>query len=299
MDWLRFLIDRPSTPAGVERRAEIETDSGVHYETEWARSPTAKAIRTVGVWGFHKPANWVYGKPRVIGADRLDDVEGPVVFVANHQSHADTSLLLATIPHRLRVDLAVVAGADYFFPNPLASVASALFLGAIPIERTKLSKLSIERAVEVIKEGSNLLIFPEGGRSADGWAQDHKPGAAFVASRAKVPVVPVYLDGTSRVLPKGKQWPKRDQMSVVFGSPLRQQPDEPVRDFAQRIQAEVTLLAAELADGWWVARRKRAAGELAGLDGPEASSWRRQWSLGEGAASRKRDTKQANNWPLD
>ncbi len=299
MDWLRFVLAPPATPRGVDRLPDDDDNSGVRYDTDWARTPAAKAVRTAGVYAFHKPANWIYGRPHVVGADRLSDVKGPVLFAANHHSHADTSLLLATIPHHLRVDLAVVAGADYFFPNPVASVMSALFIGAIPIERKKLSKLSIERSVEVLREGSNLLIYPEGGRSPDGWGQDHKPGAAFVATRANVPVVPIYLDGTAQVLPKGKNWPTRSQMAVVFGSPLHLAEGEGARAFARRIQDQVDLLAAELTDGWWKARRKRAAGRLDPLAGPEAASWRRRWALGADAAERERKRRSANRWPLD
>lgn len=281
MGWLRFITTPPATPKGIDKpRAEPTT--GVQYDTAWARRRPAKIAREIGVWGFMKPAIGFYGNPRVVGLDRLRDVEGPVVFASNHHSHADTTLLLATIPARLRRNLAVAAGADYFFPNRVAGALSALFIGAIPIERHKLSKLSIENAVEAIESDHSLLIYPEGGRSPDGWSQHHRPGAAFVAKRTGVPVVPTYIDGTGTVLPKGKNWPRRSRCAVVFGKPMHSPEDEDARAFASRIEARVMELAEEFSSGWWQARRKAHAAQVDDLRGPEVGAWRRRWALGPG-----------------
>jgi 1-acyl-sn-glycerol-3-phosphate acyltransferase len=294
MNWLRFITEPPSTPRGIQKRQKRPT-TGVHYDTRWARRPLAKAVREVGVYGFMKPAIRLYGSPRVIGVDRLRRVEGPVLFAANHHSHADTSLLLATIPTTFRRKLAIVAAADYFFPNQITATASALFLGAIPIERQKLSKLSISNALEAISSGHSLLVFPEGGRSPDGWSQRHRPGAAFVAKRSGVPVIPVYLDGTGSLLPKGKNWPKRARCAVVFGDPLKLAENEDARAFAQRIEARINELADEFSSGWWQARRNAHAKVTPELNGPEAGAWRRRWALGPKPGSRT--VSKTKRWP--
>ena len=207
-------------------------------------------------------------------------MRGPVVFAANHHSHADTSLLLATIPPHLRRHLSVAAGADYFFPNKVAGAFSALFIGAIPIERQKLSKLSIENALEAINGSNSLLIYPEGGRSPDGWSREHRPGAAYVAKKTGVPVVPTYIDGTGTILPKGKNWPSRSRCAVVFGAPMQSDDSEDARAFSKRIETRVNELADEFSSGWWVARKKAYAGETKPLNGPEVGAWRRRWALG-------------------
>ena len=293
--WLRFIADPPATPKGVEKR-ETPPNTGVYYDTEWAHTSPARLVRQVAVWGFMKPVITWYGRPKVVGADRLTDVEGPVVFAANHHSHADTTLLLATIPAHLRRDLAIAAGADYFFPNRAVAAASALFIGAIPIERQRLSKLSIENSVSTISKGRNLLIFPEGGRSPDGWGRPHRPGAAYVSQRSGAPVVPVYIDGTGRVLPKGRNWPNRSACAVVFGAPLRIADGEDVRDFAARIQRRVNELAEELARGWWEARKVAHRDEAADLAGPEVGAWRRRWALGPKPGERRRPSTE-RHWP--
>ncbi len=292
--WLRFITTPPATPAGIDK-PEVRPTTGVYYDTEWAQRGPARFVRKVGVWGFMKPAIALYGSPRVIGTDRLSSVEGPVIFAANHHSHADTTLLLATIPADLREDLVIAAGADYFFPNRVAAALSALFIGAIPIERQRLSKLSVENTTSAVAKGRNLLIFPEGGRSPDGWGRRHRPGAAFVSKRTGAPVVPVYIEGTGRILPKGQSWPTRSRCAVVFGAPLRIDDDEDVRDFAHRIEARVGELADEFTHGWWESRKRAHTDRTTGLGGPEAGAWRRRWALGPKAGSRSAERDRP--WP--
>jgi 1-acyl-sn-glycerol-3-phosphate acyltransferase len=292
--WIRFITEPPTTPRGVAKRDRTPT-TGVYYDTEWAHTPVARFVRKLAVWGFMKPAIAIYGSPKVIGADRLAHVEGPVLFAANHHSHADTSLLLATIPSHLRQDLVIAAGADYFFPNRYAAAISALFIGAIPIERNRLSKLSIANSLRTIEKGRNLLIFPEGGRSPDGWGRPHRPGAAFVSQRTGAPVVPVYIDGTGRVLPKGRNWPSRAPCAVVFGRPIRIEGGEDVRQFALRIQARINELADEFGQGWWEARKQAHRGETSDLAGPEVGAWRRRWALGPKPGERRAPTEK--RWP--
>lgn len=296
LGWLRFILDPPSSPGGVEKRKERHK-LGVYYDTAWARTPAARAAREASVWGFMKPVIKFFGSPKVIGADRLSELKSPVIFAANHHSHADTSLMLATIPRHLRKKLAVAAGADYFFPNRYAALASALFIGAIPIERQRLSKLSIENVIDVIDRGYSLLIYPEGGRSPDGWSREHRPGAAFVAKRTGARVVPVYIDGTGGVLPKGKNWPSRSRTAVVFGKPMSLRDGENPRAFAQRIEASVNVLANEFSSGWWEARKADHAGTTPKLTGPVSGAWRRRWALGPKPGRRTRKAKNENRWP--
>jgi len=234
------------TEPSVNSEKNNDNGLGIYYDTDWAHRRPAKFIRKLGVWGFMKPAINLYGSPKIIGAERLDDISGPVIFVANHQSHADTTLLLATIPSHLRKNLAIAAGADYFFPNRFAATISALFIGAIPIERQRISKLSVRNALKAIQAGNNLLIFPEGGRSPEGESKEHKPGAAFIAKRTGTPLVPIHIDGTGRILAKGKNWPTRDKCFVVFGEPIHVDSDTDPRKLAKVAKENIDNLAKEI-----------------------------------------------------
>ncbi len=295
MSWLKFILDKPTIPEGVEPQ-EQQSTTGVYYDTEWSNGKAAKVVRLFSVWGFMKPAIGLYGSPKVIGADRLDEIDGPVVFASNHHSHADTTLLLATIPAHLRRDLAIAAGADYFFGNRITSLLSTLFLGAIPIERTRLSKLSIENTESALKAGRSLLIFPEGGRSNDGWNGEHQPGAAFVAKRMGVPIVPIYIDGTGTVLPKGSNWPTRAKCAVVFGEPITIADSENPRSIAKVVERRVAELANEFSVGWWEAKKQSYRDQTPSAKGPEAGAWRRRWALGP-KPSEKRHSPSQRRWP--
>ena len=128
--------------------------------------------------------------------------EAPVIIAANHASHVDTPLLLTTLPVEMRHRTVVAAASDYFFDRTWKAVLWSFALAAIPIERTRVNRRSADTAAELLEDGWNLVIFPEGGRSPDGWTQPFRGGAAYLARRTGRPVVPVYLHGTRDVLPR-------------------------------------------------------------------------------------------------
>jgi 1-acyl-sn-glycerol-3-phosphate acyltransferase len=161
-------------------------------------------------------------------------------------------------------------------------------MGAIPIERMRVSRRSIDQAADLIADGWSLLIFPEGGRSPDGWGQGHSGGAAYLASRTGVPVVPVHLEGTGRIFAKGDSVPKPGSTTVTFGAPLISGPDESSNRFAARIESSVAALADEARTDWWSARTRAHAGSSPSLTGPETTSWRRAWALGDRRSARRR-----------
>jgi 1-acyl-sn-glycerol-3-phosphate acyltransferase len=289
---VQFPLRAPTVPGGVEV-VDARPKLGSDYDTEWARRLPARVTRAGLVHGVMRPLVYALGTPRRQGLDRIDAIDGPVVFAANHHSHVDTPTLLTSIPERWRKKLVVGAAADYFFGTRLTSALSALVIGAIPIERTKVGRKSADLARSLIDDGWSLLIFPEGGRSPDGWGQPFRGGAAFIALRAGVPVVPIHLDGTGRVLRKGGSL-HRSQITVTFGDPLRPLEGEDARKYAVRIEAAVAALADEVATDWWTARKRAHAQESPSLGGPDAGAWRRAWALG---AKSKSVTRRRRRWP--
>ncbi len=236
----------------------------------------------------------IVATPTVRGLDRLDQLEGPAIFAANHHSHVDTPLLLSTIPEPWRHKLVIGAAADYFFGNRLTAPLSALVIGAIPIERTKISRKSADDSAALIAEGWSFLIFPEGGRSPDGWGQQFRGGAAYLSLRCGVPVVPIHLEGTGRILRKGRNVPKPSNTTVTFGSPIHPEPGDDSRRLGQRIERAVAELADETSTDWWSARQRAHRGQTPSLQGPATGAWRRTWALGDRSSRRRR---QKRSWP--
>ena len=149
-----------------------------------------------------RPLVHAVASPTVEGLDRLAHLDEPVVFAANHASHVDTPLLLSVLPEPWRHRTVVAAGADYFFDRRWKAMFFAFTINAIPIERHRVNRQSADRAAALLGEGWSLLIFPEGGRTQDGWGQTHRAGAAWLAVRTGRAVVPVHVEGTRQILPR-------------------------------------------------------------------------------------------------
>jgi len=243
----------------------------------------------------------VSGTDRISDLARRGDSEHPpaVIFAPNHHSHLDTGLMIRSIPFALRRRLVVAAAADYFFDARWKAVLAALSLNAVPIDREGSGRKSSEMLRELLSDGWSLVIYPEGGRSPDGWGQSFKGGAAYLSARTGAVVVPVFIDGTDSIFGKGMNRPKPGRTRVVFGAPLRPLDDENTRRFNARIETEVAALADESTTDYWTSRQRRAAATSPALTGPEYNGWRRQWALSErrqlGIAGLRR--RQRRRWP--
>lgn len=298
-----FPYRAPNVPKGV-KVPEEPSRLGANYDTEWARTPLARAARGVIVEGPLRLLIRGLASPDVVGRDRLHDLTRldeppPVIFAPNHHSHLDTGLMISSIPMCWRRDLIVAAAADYFFDKEWKAALSALSLNAIPIDREVTSRKSSDMFRDLVADGHSLLIYPEGGRSPDGWGQEFKGGAAYLSSRTGAPVVPVFIDGSGAIFGKGMRRPKPGRTKVVFGAPLRPAEHENTRRFNARIEAAVTRLGDEALTDYWTATKRAAHGTNPRLTGPEYNGWRRQWELAErrklGAAGLRR--RQKRRWP--
>ncbi len=298
-----FPYRKPNVPRGVAVPREPST-LGADFETAWARKYPARFGRALLTQG---PMRWLtkaVASPTVKGADRLEDLRvldtpPPLIFTPNHHSHLDTPLSIYAIPEPWRHKLIVAAAADYFFTSRAKGTAAALVLNALPIDREATGRKSADQIRDLMADGWSLLIYPEGGRSPDGWGQDFKGGAAYLSARTGAAVVPMFIDGSGPIYGKGMKRPKPGRTTVVFGNPLRALPDENTRRFNARIEAAVTLLGDETLTDYWTARRNAQAGRTPRLTGPEYTSWRREWALGErrqlGDAGLRR--RQKRRWP--
>lgn len=287
-----FPYTAAAVPKGVEPPAEVDR-LGDSFDTEWARHPVVRASRLLAVETVGRAVTTVTCLPERRNRDRLDGLEGPVIFVANHHSHLDTTLLLTAIPRPWRHELVVAAAADYFFDSRFKGTLAGWAYGAVPMERKKVSRRSADRAAALLRAGWSLLIFPEGGRSPDGWGQSHKGGAAYLATKLGIPVVPIHLDGTGRVLPKGSRIPRPEKVTINFGAPLHPAAGSDAREFVTVLERAIDELADEGASDWYSARMRAHRGDTASLAGPDYDSWRRDWLSPERQPARR----SSRRWP--
>ncbi|HVT93677.1 MAG TPA: lysophospholipid acyltransferase family protein [Bryobacteraceae bacterium] len=154
-----------------------------------------------------------------VRVDGLEKIPPGIVCVVapNHLSYMDTPVVLAKIPFEFRF----VAKHGLFQVPFLGFHLSRA--GHVPVFRDnpRAAVKTMSQAAETIqRRGISLLIFPEGGRSQDGVLQEFNDGAAYVAIKAKAPVVPMALIGTREILPMGSSQPRRGDVIVRFGDPI-------------------------------------------------------------------------------
>jgi 1-acyl-sn-glycerol-3-phosphate acyltransferase len=191
------------------------------------------------------------------GVAALRRLDGPFILASNHQSHADTSVIVAALPRQVRRRLVVAAASDVFFSSKVRGAFASLVYNAIPIERNKVERRSAMLARDLLKEGWGLLIFPEGHRSEDGRLLEFKGGAAYLADRSGAAIIPCYLENTRFILPrlfaKTSVEPSdahrglRTHVTVTFGPALLPVEGEPTRRLGRRIEAAITHLGRDVA----------------------------------------------------
>ncbi|MGH9102902.1 MAG: lysophospholipid acyltransferase family protein [Acidimicrobiales bacterium] len=285
-----FPWSAPDWPQGVERPLPRRS-LGVDYDTAWSRRYPARLARALVLELLTRPLVAAVASPTVSGLDHLERLQRPVIFAANHESHVDTPVVLACLPERFRHRTIVAAGADYFFDRTWKAALWAGLLAAIPVDRQKVNRRSSDLARELIGQGWSLVIFPEGGRSPDGWGQPFRGGAAYLSVRTGAPVVPLYLGGTRRIQARGERGLRRASTRVRFGPALRPADGEDTRRFGTRVAKAVAVLADEETTDWWSAQRRAAQGTTPELTGPGAAPWRRSWAMGA------RGERAAQAWP--
>jgi 1-acyl-sn-glycerol-3-phosphate acyltransferase len=152
----------------------------------------------------------------VEGIEKIDP-NGSYVFAPNHVSYMDTPVVLANIPVQFRF----LAKRELFKIPFLGHHLHRA--GHIPVPRgnpREAVKTMAESGRIIRERGISVLIFPEGGRSLDGELQDFKEGAAYIAIKAGVPVVPVGIQGTFKILPMGSVLPRPGRVTLRVGDPI-------------------------------------------------------------------------------
>ncbi|HEV8148098.1 MAG TPA: lysophospholipid acyltransferase family protein [Bryobacteraceae bacterium] len=144
------------------------------------------------------------------------------IYVANHTSHLDVVLLFSALPEPLRHRTRPVAAAEYWTAGPLRRyLIHSIFRGVL-IERDRSRLNPLEPAASALRQGDSLIFFPEGTRGPGEDLQPLKPGIFLLASWFPgVDIVPVWIDNSYRILPKGFAIPVPLLCSITFGTPLR------------------------------------------------------------------------------
>jgi 1-acyl-sn-glycerol-3-phosphate acyltransferase len=150
----------------------------------------------------------------VVGAERVPR-EGRVLLAANHLSLLDPPLIGAASPR----ELDFLAKTELFRVPGLGALIRRL--NAHPVDRAGSDSAALRLALRLLGAGRAVLVFPEGTRGTEGRPGPARAGAGMLAALSGAPVVPVYIEGSGRALPRGAVLPRPTRISVTFGEPIR------------------------------------------------------------------------------
>jgi len=163
-----------------------------------------------GLWLLFRVLAFLFFRFRTEGGEFFPGTGG-VIVAANHASYLDIPLLGCAIRRRV-----CFIGRANLFPNRYVSWVLQR-LGWIPFKAHRLDRKAFDIALDHLKAGLPVVIFPEGTRTEDGQLQPGRPGIGYLVKEAQCEVIPAYISGTFKVLPIKAKWPRLFPVSVTFG----------------------------------------------------------------------------------
>ncbi len=195
----------------------------------------------------------------VEGLSNLEDLEPPVIFVANHTSHLDTIAVLMALPFRWRRWVSPAMQQEHFrayfeprgFPlwerlwRRTQYVLACGLVGAYPLPHDMAGvRRSLQFTGELVQKGYCPLVYPEGERSPDGRMFPFKPGIGLMAERLQVPIVPIHLTGMFEIYSTHHSWPETGAVRLRIGRPMRFRPGRDFKGIAREVEQTIVELGS-------------------------------------------------------
>lgn len=192
-------------------------------------SRAAYSVARAAVSGFTR----IWTRMGIVGREHIP-TSGAFVLAPVHRSNVDTPISSCLTRRRLRF-----MGKDSLWKHqPAAWVLSAL--GGFPVARGTADREALRRCIAVLEAGEPLVLFPEGERKSGPTVQPLFDGAAYVALKAGVPIVPVGIGGSEAVMPKGKRMIRPSKVHVIIGEPILPPPSLSGSRVSRRAVRDVT-----------------------------------------------------------
>jgi 1-acyl-sn-glycerol-3-phosphate acyltransferase len=205
-------------------------------------------------WLIHRAtqaAGLAFTRPRIVGAERVPRTGGLLV-VSNHASIADPLVVMAACPRLL-----AFMAKEELFKGWYARLAARLTGGAFPVRRGQNDVRAVRTALELIRQGSAVMLFPEGTRHPEGLGRAH-PGISYLATRSGCPVLPVAVIGTE-VVRRVSDLRLHPSIEVRFGLPFTISADEgDASATADRIMRSIAALLPAGRRGVYAEEREAA-----------------------------------------
>jgi 1-acyl-sn-glycerol-3-phosphate acyltransferase len=173
---------------------------------------------------------------KVSGRENIPKIGG-FILASNHLSYLDPLVLGFACPR----DLNFMAKEELFHNPIFGRIIRSV--GAFPVKRKTADLHALKEAVNRVKSGKGLVVFPEGGRGNGQGIQQPEAGVGFLAAKANAPVIPAFIKGTEQALPKGSKSMKAANVSVVFGRQISVERRVPYQSTAQLIMESICNLS--------------------------------------------------------
>ncbi len=190
---------------------------------------------------------WVLGV-NVRTMEKLHQIKGAKIIVSNHNSHIDTLIIMSLFSMSDILKIRPVAAQDYFCKNRFFSFLVKTLIGIIPIERT-VTRENKNRLFDEIKtalsNNETIIIYPEGTRGEDNNIGEFKSGIARIAkSNPNVPIIPLYINGPDKILPKIDSFLVPFISDIYVADPIYYDKSSN-RDFTEKIKGAIVKLYME------------------------------------------------------
>ena len=175
-----------------------------------------------------KAISFIYFPRRIYGREHIP-AQGGFIIASNHVSNLDPVVLGISAVRRINF----MAKIELFQKQPLGFILKEL--GAFPVKRGEADLWALKEAIKRLKKGMPVLIFLEGTRRIGDAPPQAQPGIGFLAVKSGVPVIPVFISGTQKVMPPGSRSWTRNPVSVRYGPPVVFDPKAPYEVIADTI----------------------------------------------------------------
>jgi long-chain acyl-CoA synthetase len=256
------LTYKPETGARLSSAAPggsaVEPASYIYPRWPWLAP--IRWLRVAFIEAVMRPLVWLLADPKVV-AREMPSSDEPMLIVANHVTAYDGPLVQYALPGPMRRRIAAVMAGDmledyrhlqnperlpgqldFYLPGPLIYLLLTALFNVFPLPRRRNFQRSFEHAGAAMDRGYNVLVFPEGARSAEGELARFRGGIGLLAKESEAPVLPVAIRGLGELKAGRQRWFRSGLVEVHVGQPIRFAPEETEAAITERLHAEVERL---------------------------------------------------------
>jgi long-chain acyl-CoA synthetase len=252
--------DPGAAEAGIELSLAAELAPERHVYPRWPWLKPCQWLRAAFVEVKLRPLVWLLAHPRVVAPENLA-ADAPMLIVANHVTAFDGPLVQYALPGPIRRRMAAAMSAEmledfrhsrnpehrpgqrrFDLFGPVKYLLLTELFNVFPLPRRRDFQRSFDHAGEALDRGFNVLVFPEGTRSAEGKLAVFRGGIGLLAKQSGAAVLPVAIRGLGELKAGRRRWFRSGAIEIRVGKPIRFSPTETEAAITARLHAEVEKL---------------------------------------------------------